>query len=173
MNVRLVKPTIELQDEYMSFYEEWGGSGEEFIPWVIGKDPTDFGEMVKELQNAEKGIGLRPGWVPDTTYWLVNSERRVLGAVNIRHDLTEHLRNVGGHIGYGIRPSERKKGFATKVLELSLVKMKALEINKVLVVCDEVNVGSEKTILNNGGVRDEDYVDENGNVVRRFWIEIS
>ena len=65
-------------------------------------------------------------------------------AVNIRHSLTEHLFNAGGHIGYGIRPSERRKGYATKLLALSLEKAKELNITKALVVCDEVNTASEK-----------------------------
>ncbi len=95
-----------------------------------------------------------------------------MGAVNIRHSLTEHLFNAGGHIGYGIRPSERRKGYATKLLALSLEKTKELDITKVLVVCDAVNTASEKTILHNGGLRDDDFTEEDGNVVRRYWIEL-
>ena len=170
MKVELIKPTITFQKEYLSFYDEWKTSGETFVPWVIGKDPTDFNGMVNELLRAEQGIDLPEGWVPDSTYWLVNEDHRLLGVVNIRHELTEHLRNAGGHIGYGIRPSERKKGYATKLLQLSLEKTKEIGITSVLVVCDEGNIGSEKTILNNGGVRDNDFIEEDGNVVRRFWI---
>jgi predicted acetyltransferase len=80
--------------------------------------------------------------------------------------------NCGGHIGYGIRPSERRKGYATKLLALSLDKTKELGIQNVLVVCDEGNVASEKTILNNGGIPDTSYVEEDGNVVKRFWIQL-
>ena len=99
-------------------------------------------------------------------------KKRVIGAVNIRHQLTEFLFNGGGHIGYGIRPSERKKGFATKALSLSLEKAKELGIQKALVVCDEDNVGSLKTILKNGGMPDQDYIEEDGTIVKRFWIEL-
>ncbi|MGK9486801.1 GNAT family N-acetyltransferase [Bacillus tropicus] len=172
MNVSLLTPTTDLQDEYLDFYNEWKDSGETIIPWVISKDPSNFPAMVQELLDAHNGVNLPQSWVPDSTYWLVTDNNRIVGAVNIRHSLTEHLFNAGGHIGYGIRPSERRKGYATKLLELSLEKTKKLNITRALVVCDEVNTASEKTILHNGGVRDDDFIEEDGNVVRRFWIEL-
>ncbi|MDE7554171.1 GNAT family N-acetyltransferase [Bacillus tropicus] len=172
MNVSLLTPTTDLQDEYLDFYTEWKDSGEMMIPWVISKDPSNFPAMVQELLDAHNGVNLPQSWVPDSTYWLVTDNNRIVGAVNIRHSLTEHLFNAGGHIGYGIRPSERRKGYATKLLELSLEKTKKLNITRALVVCDEVNTASEKTILHNGGVRDDDFIEADGNVVRRFWIEL-
>ncbi|MGB8954787.1 MAG: GNAT family N-acetyltransferase [Tumebacillaceae bacterium] len=171
-NVFLVKPTTELQKQYLEFYQEWKDSGEEMIPWVIQKDPSDFPAMVQTVLDNEKAEGLPEGWVPDSTYWLVTEDQEVVGAVNIRHWLNEKLFNGGGHIGYGIRPSARRKGYATKLLAMSLEKTKELGIDRALVVCDATNEASERTILNNGGVRDVDYIEEDGNVVRRFWIEI-
>ena len=168
--VKLVKPSVDLKPAYLSFYEEWKASEEEMIPWVIGKDPTDFEGMVSSLLEAEKGIGLPEGWVPDSTYWLIDEEYRILGVVNIRHTLTNHLMNAGGHIGYGIRPSERQKGYATEILRLALEKTRELGINRVLVVCDAINIGSEKTIRKNGGVEDNDFVEDDGNVIKRYWI---
>ncbi|KXY36227.1 GNAT family N-acetyltransferase [Bacillus sp. FSL K6-0067] len=172
MNVSLLTPTTDLQDEYLDFYNEWKDRGETMIPWVISKDPSNFPAMVQELLDAHNGVNLPQSWVPDSTYWLVTDNNRIVGAVNIRHSLTEHLFNAGGHIGYGIRPSERRKGYATKLLELSLEKTKKLNITRALVVCDEVNTASEKTILHNGGVRDDDFIEADGNVVRRYWIEL-
>lgn len=171
-NVYLIKPTVDLKSEYLSFYQEWVDSGEAMVPWVIGKDPSNFQEMIQSLLDAEKGVNLPVNWVPDSTYWLVNEDRKVIGAVNIRHRLTENLLDCGGHIGYGIRPSERRKGYATKILALSLAKARELSIQKVLVVCDKENLASEKTILNNSGVADTDYVEENGNIIKRYWIEL-
>ncbi|MGX5559870.1 GNAT family N-acetyltransferase [Bacillus thuringiensis] len=172
MNVSLLTPTTDLQEEYLDFYNEWKDSGETMIPWVITKNPANFPAMVQELPDAHNGINIPETWVPDSTYWLVTDENKIVGAVNIRHSLTEHLFNAGGHIGYGIRPSERRKGYATKLLKLSLEKTKELNIEKVLVVCDAVNTASEKTILHNGGLRNDDFTEEDGNVVRRYWIEI-
>jgi predicted acetyltransferase len=166
----LTKPTPDLRQQYLAFYQEWKESGEAMAPWVIHKDPTDFEAMLEFLLGNENGLNLPEGWVPDSTYWLVSDDHKIVGVANIRHRLTEKLLNIGGHIGYGIRPSERKKGYAKMLLKLSLAKAGDLGIDKVLVVCDETNVASEKTIIHNGGIPDIDYIDENGNVIKRFWI---
>ncbi|RXJ04304.1 GNAT family N-acetyltransferase [Anaerobacillus alkaliphilus] len=173
MTVYLIKPAMEFRNEYLSFYEEWKESNETMIPWVISKDPSNFEEMLQFLANNEEGIGIPEGWVRDSTYWLVNESERVIGVVNIRHELTEHLLTRGGHIGYGIRPSERKKGYATVLLKQSLEKAKEIGIERALVVCDERNVGSLKTIVNNGGVPDSDFIEKDGNVIKRFWIDVN
>ncbi len=168
----LIRPSLDYQFEYLSFYNEWKDSNEDMVPWVISKDPSNFQDMLQSLFDAEKGENLPENWVPDSTFWLVGENKKVIGAVNIRHRLTETLFNSGGHIGYGIRPSERRKGYASKLLALSLEKAKKLGIQKALVVCDEDNIGSLKTIVNNGGVPDTDFIEEDGNVIKRFWIEI-
>lgn len=172
-HIRLVKPAMQLKNAYLAFYEEWKESGETMIPWVIERDPRDFEAMIQFLENNEKGVGLPEGWVPDSTYWLIDGKDRVLGVVNIRHDLTDFLRNAGGHIGYGIRPSERQKGYATELLKLSLQKCRELGIEQALVVCDDVNTASRKTILNNGGIEDTDFIEEDGTIVKRYWVPVN
>ncbi|WP_226035148.1 GNAT family N-acetyltransferase [Aquibacillus saliphilus] len=168
----LTKPTVNLKEEYLSFYQEWVDSGETMIPWVIEKDPTNFEEMVQFLTDNHNGTNLPEGWVPDSTYWLINENRQIIGVVNIRHQLTEFLLYQGGHIGYGIRPLQRRKGYATKLLSLSLEKAQDLGLTKLLIVCDENNTGSVKTIINNNGVIDKDFIEEDGNIVKRYWIEL-
>ncbi|MFD0710492.1 GNAT family N-acetyltransferase [Paenibacillus sp. GCM10027626] len=168
--VFLVKPSIEYQAEYLDFYEEWKTSGELIVPWVVSKDPSDFEGMLQFLLESENQEALSENWVPSSTFWLVTASKRVVGAVNIRHSLNEKLFNCGGHIGYGIRPAERRKGYATKLLSMALEKTKELGIGKILVVCDESNIASEKTILKNGGMPDTSFTEGNGNVVKRFWI---
>lgn len=158
--VYLSEPTLELEKEYLSFYQEWVESGETMIPWVISKNPSDFPRMVEFLLKSAQEDGVPDGWVPASTYWLVNDERKIVGTVNIRHRLTEHSFNAGGHIGYGIRPSKRRKGYATQLLRLALEKAKVLGIKRALVVCDETNTGSKKVIRNNGGIQDKSFIDE-------------
>jgi len=156
----------------LDYYQEWKKSGEDMIPWVISREPSEFEEMIAWLHDNEKGINLNEGWVPDSTFWLVSENKRILGVVNIRHKLTEYLMNRGGHIGYGIRPSERKKGYATQLLSLALNEAKKLGIYKVLVTCNASNIASERTIIRNEGIADNDFIEENGNVVKRYWINL-
>lgn len=94
-----------------------------------------------------------------------------MGAVNIRHRLTEKLYNAGRHIGYGIRPSERRKGYGTILLKLALLKAKDLGVEEVLLVCDYDNIGSKEIIISNGGITDSDYIEEDGNIMKRYWIK--
>ncbi|RGL38922.1 GNAT family acetyltransferase [Paenibacillus polymyxa] len=170
--VRLVEPQQGWKDAYLSFYEEWKKSQEHMVPWVISIEPYDFEGMLTFLSQQKNGIGLSEGWVKSSTYWLVDADDQVVGAVNIRHDLNEHLLNAGGHIGYGIRPSARGNRYAVTMLALALGKAKELGISKALVVCDSDNISSKRTILRNGGIPDKDYIEEDGNRVNRFWIEL-
>ena len=112
------------------------------------------------------------GRVPDTTLFCLDKDRNIfVGAVNIRHYLNEGLLRTGGHIGDGIRPSERRKGFATAMIALALEECKKLGIDKVLMCCDKDNIGSAKSILNNGGVL-ENEVEEDGHLEQRYWIKL-
>jgi hypothetical protein len=90
--------------------------------------------------------------------------------VNIRYYLNAFLLHEGGHIGDGIRPSERRKGYATELLRLALIECEALGIERALVVCDRDNVGSAKAIQRNGGVLENEYVNEEGKIEQRYWI---
>ena len=96
----------------------------------------------------------------------------MVGAVNIRHYLNEKLLFDGGHIGDGVRPSERRKGYATKIISLALDECKNLGINKVLITCNKDNIGSAKSIINNGGILENEVVDEDKQVVQRYWIKL-
>ncbi|NEU26948.1 GNAT family N-acetyltransferase [Paenibacillus polymyxa] len=170
--VRLVEPDQDWKDAYLLFYEEWKKSQEQMVPWVISIEPYDFEGMLTFLKHQKNGIGLSEGWVKSSTYWLVGADDQVVGAVNIRHDLNEHLLNAGGHIGYGIRPSARGNRYAVTMLDQALGIAKELGISRALVVCDSDNISSKRTILRNGGIADKDYIEEDGNRVNRFWIKL-
>ncbi|WP_223879950.1 GNAT family N-acetyltransferase [Paenibacillus spiritus] len=168
--LRLVRPSGEYREAYLDFYREWKESGETIVPWVVDRDPVDFEAYLLFLEGMEKREGLPENGVPSSTFWLVGRTRRVLGAVNLRHELNEWLLQSGGHIGYGIRPSQRGRGYAAVQLALALEQARERGIPRCLVVCDRDNLPSERTIRRCGGERDEDYTEEDGNVIRRFWI---
>ncbi|ASN03559.1 GNAT family N-acetyltransferase [Virgibacillus necropolis] len=165
--MRLVRPSIEWEKEHQDYAAEWGSS--RMVPSSYSLDGHEsYKDYLNALATREKG---NDHWLPSSNYFLVNDQDRVLAMVDIRHDLNDFLFNVGGHIGYSVRPSERRKGYATLILAEALKKCKKLKIDRVLVTCDEDNIGSANTILNNGGIEDKSFPEEDGNVKRRFWIE--
>ncbi|WP_227394715.1 GNAT family N-acetyltransferase [Jeotgalibacillus aurantiacus] len=169
--VTLVKPSAALADAYQQYQEEWTQAGEKMIPTATQPAPVPFAERLIGWDNDETGTNIPPGWVKASVFFLVDEKGRILGASHIRHDLTEDLLKVGGHVGYGVRPSERQKGYATEILKQSLVEVRKLGIKEVLVTCNDDNIGSAKAIEANGGVRDQDEIEEDGTVIRRYWIK--
>lgn len=172
MSLFLIEPTIEYQEEYIQMIEEWKATGGRMVSFVLRYDYSDFPQFLRKMNDLKEGIHLAENTVSSSTYWLVNAERTVIGAVNVRHRLNERLLRFGGHIGYGIRPSMRRKGYATELLRLSLLKAKDMNISKVLITCDKDNAGSAKTIMNNGGVLDSEELFD-GTEIQRYWITIT
>lgn len=133
----------------------------------------EFEPYVRKLHDESEGKQLPKGYVPQTTYWLVDGTE-FIGRINIRHELTPFLLRIGGHIGYDIRPSKRKLGYGKKMLALALPKAKALGITKVLITCNETNIGSQKIIEANGGIlENRESQGENLPLKLRYWISLS
>ncbi len=169
---KLVKPSLEYKDSFLeaeSEYEKEGKPRHASPTSTFRELETDFEKYLKRVSDDEKGVNMKEGYVPCTASWLVDNGK-FIGSVNIRHRLNEHLRNIGGNIGYSIRPSARKNGYGTKILELALPAAKSLGIDKVLITCDDDNIGSAKIIEKNGGVL-ENKVEHEGKLKRRYWIE--
>ena len=169
MQLKLVKASPEYKKQITEMLDEWYAYGEKIIPYAIRRlDYHDFEYYYRNLEVTDT----REGLVPDSTFFCLDEERDIMvGAVNIRHYLNEALLLNGGHIGDGVRPSERRKGVATKMIRLALQECKRLGINKVLMVCDKDNIGSSKSILNNGGVLENEVVVD-GAIEQRYWITL-
>lgn len=171
--LRLIKLTKEYEKELGEMIDEWKKDQEENhtdgSPWAIFKnDYHDFDHYLEDLDFKET----KDGHVKTTTLFLLDDERnRLLGAVNIRHELNEHLLQFGGHIGDGIRPSERRKGYATKMIGLALEECKKLGIDRVMMSCTKGNIGSAKSIMNNGGIKENEVMEDDGTILERYWIE--
>ncbi|WP_025028447.1 GNAT family N-acetyltransferase [Caldalkalibacillus mannanilyticus] len=170
-DLRLVEPSEEYKAEYLNMIQEWEKTGERMVPFTLRYDCSDFTLFLQEMNHLKVGENVNERTGNSSTFWLVHSNKKVVGAVNIRHKLNDSLREIGGHIGYGIRPSERNKGFATLQLALALIKAREMGLDRVLVTCDKENIASAKTIVNNGGRLDsEGLVD--GMLIQRYWIEM-
>ncbi len=168
MNLKLVKASQEYKKQICDMLDEWYATGEKIIPYVIRK--TDHHDFENYLANIEVKIAGN-GLVPDSTFFCLDTDRNIMvGAVNIRHYLNEALLLNGGHIGDGVVPSERRKGIATAMIALALVECKKLGIDRVLMVCNKDNVGSAKSIVNNGGILENEIVVD-GITEQRYWIE--
>lgn len=112
---------------------------------------NDFSQHLVSLINHSKGINLPEGWVPYSTYWLFVNEKPV-GVSRLRHTLNDYLKELGGHIGYAIGKNERKKGYGSEILRLTIEKAVGMNINKLLLTCTSSNFGSQKVIKKNGGL---------------------
>jgi predicted acetyltransferase len=170
-STRLIKPSTRLEASHRSLIREFADRGEELVPWVLAEVGDDFEEYVTRLEQHSNGVDLPHGFVPSTTYWLIDTSEEILAVSNLRHDLTPLLLDYGGHIGFGVRVSARRKGHATEILRWTLIEARAIGIDDVLVTCDKDNLGSAKAICNNGGeLWDERYMRERSRTLQRYWI---
>jgi predicted acetyltransferase len=168
---QLIKPTMRLRKSHESFVAEFRKSGEEVVPWVLDRVGKSFSKYITWLELNSQGVGLPEGYVPNSTFWLVDSNDEIVAIANLRHELTEDLMKLGGHIGYGVRSSVRRKGYATEILKQSLQEARLLGIGNLRVTCEKENLGSSRAIVRNGGqLDDEEYMPERGCVVQRYWI---
>ena len=174
--LKLIKPDKKYYKQYKEMMDEWNMEGSRITPWPLHMKyhtPKYFDEMLKKIEDAEKGENLG-GYAPSTTYWLYDDKRDILiGASNLRHYLTEEGLKTWGHIGYGIRPSERKKGYATQLLKLTLEKAKTKNITKVLLGAYTGNIGSWKVMEKCGGKLENIVIEEEtGLPIKRYWISV-
>ena len=171
MSTRFERPHAALADSYRAMIGEFHDRGEELIPFPLSFDNADFAAFLAKLDASSRGQGIPADFVANTTFWLVDERGEVVAVSNLRHALTEKLRIEGGHIGYGVRPSARRRGHATEILRRTLERAKALGIAEALVTCAKENMGSRGAILRCGGrLHSEDFVEARGEVVQRYWI---
>jgi len=170
--MELIFPTAKLKEAVMAYRQGFFDHGEMKIPGSAGLGKvTDYETWLTEKIKAQTEAN--EGWVPHSIYFAVVNGK-IVGNINIRHELNDALRFDGGHIGYAVHPTERCKGYATKMLALALNKCREpeLKLNKAMVCTAQINIASQKTITNNGGILESKYVNENGTECLRYWIEL-
>lgn len=141
------------------------------VPFVLNYDADDFTSLVKRLKDDVQGSGMPAGFVPHSTFWLVKDGSYMIGVSNLRHRLNDRLEREGGHIGLGIRPSERGKGYGSLLLQKTLIRAKAMGMDRVLLTCNKDNHPSARVIVKNGGVLDSEEETKDGRgITQRYWI---
>lgn len=173
-NITLTVLTPELHDALLEMAAEYHAAGEERYTYASpDMSWEDFTALLQRLDEDARSEDVLSGRAPQTTYWLVRDGHELIGSSRLRHLLTPLLEKEGGHIGYDIRPSQRGKGYGTQILRLTLEKARELGLERVLVTCDDDNYASARIIEKNGGVlMDKVLLDESGELVRRYWIEL-
>ena len=168
----LVKPDLSYADEIIKYKEE-SLAESPIINGSAGLDRFSSIEVwLEELKKRSCEDTVPKGLVPSSTYLGVREkDNYIVGMIDIRHYLNEYLTQVGGNIGYGVRKTERNKGYAKQMLKLALEKCKELKIKKVLITCDEDNIASEKVILS-ANAKLEDIRNVDGENKKRFWIDL-
>jgi len=170
---KLVTPGEEYLESYL---EACRGFKAQCVTLFSLHDPDAFEEwrhtLFKRFEDQRLGVGLKEGYVPSTTLWLVERGEFV-GAGNIRHHLNAALERFGGHIGYAVRWDKWGMGYGTVQLGLLLEHAAKLGIGRVLITCDEGNAASARVIEKNGGVYQdtiENVVDGVVRFTRRYWV---
>ena len=172
-------PSIDRKEEALEYLQEHVQFGSRLNGTGRLKDclkGLTYEEWLDDVINCqEKSYAEAKNLVSATTYFSIReSDNKIIGMVNLRHYLNDYLKNFGGHIGYGIRPLERRKGYAKIQLYLTLLEAQKLGIDKVMVDCIQTNEGSEKTIQALGGVFDRQVYEENRQVtLNNYWIDVN
>lgn len=171
----LIAPDVALHEEWLRAHREWkdehqDGSG------IADGDEVDsaagFAAFVTRLRDEADETRALPAGRVHCSYWWITEGRTVVGAVALRHELNDFLRDAGGHIGYSVRPSARRRGLARWALAQALRRASGMGIDRVLVTCAVGNDASRRTIESAGGVL-EDVRDTVLGRVQRFWITSS
>lgn len=165
------KEIEKLALEFQEANDEYPFEGVSDLKKVIN---NSFEEYFNGLEINKHIDEIYPTYANQTTYVLADDSNHIYGLINLRHELKGKLMEVGGHIGYGIRPSERKKGYATLQLKLILDKLKELNINQALITCRENNIASKKTMEKFIGKKDTLVPSNHEGIMEyRYWIDVN
>ncbi|HEY1085369.1 MAG TPA: GNAT family N-acetyltransferase [Candidatus Saccharimonadales bacterium] len=157
---------LDFRQEFLDSYHEHHIPGARAL--AVSDTYEQWLEHIARVQTQPE-----EGEVNATQYIAIDEESgKVVGVIQLRHRLNDHLLNVGGHIGYSIRPSERRKGYGKKMLELALEHARTLGIHDILLTCDASNVASASVIERNDGKLENILETPEGLLKRRFWIKL-
>jgi predicted acetyltransferase len=173
--LRLVEPAVEYAAAFIEMAEDFQAAGELRYERILPILRSDFAVYVELLQQAARGEALPPDYVASHEFWLLEeSTGRILGAIRLRaKEMTPLMEQINGQVGYNIRPGARGAGYATRMLEMLLRKIKEEGWARVLITCNSDNIASARVIEKNGGRLENQVIEaETGRLISRYWIEL-
>ena len=170
----LVPPSEAYASEIAAYREEFLATGDSMDGCGSLRRIEDPIEYIERSQAMTRKETVPEGLVQATQFLYVrSSDCRVVGMIQVRHYFNEYLEKYAGHIGYSVRPSERRQGYAKAMLRATLPFCKEIGLDRVLISCIDGNIGSEKTILSCGGVYESTvYLESEDVYLKRFWITL-
>lgn len=170
--IHLRQPEAFDREQVMAYRKEFLAIDSRMDGTCALNEYDDFDAWLANVRRYSSPETTPAGKVPSTQYLALDENEHLVGMVNLRHCLNDYLLEFGGHIGYSVRPADRKNGYAIQMLKLALDEAKALGIDRVRIACDRYNIASAKTIQANGGVLDgERYDPQDSTLTQRYWIE--
>ena len=171
----LVRPTDVYAEQIVQYRKEFLDNGDSMDGCGSLRTLENPYKFIEKCKKCEDINTLPDGKVVATQFLFIRkNDNKVLGMIQVRHYFNDYLSKFGGHIGYSVRPSERKKGYAKEMLNRALEFCREINLEKVLITCIDTNIGSEKTILANGGTYESTIYEPNECInLKRYWISLS
>ena len=167
--MRFVLPDAEHRNDVLAFYREFENAGETCIGF---RYHDDYDMWLRDMRNRKTATDLPEGFVRENFY-ICYEDDALAGVFSLKFELTDYLLSYGGHIGYAVAPSKRRRGIATEMLRQGIGIAAEFGFDRLLLVCDDDNCASEKVIIKNGGVYENKLYDDEENVyVKRYWITL-
>lgn len=169
--MKLLRPSMEYKQQILEYKNEFMQNGDDLAGTSYLQKYDVYEEWMKFVLDNEKE-GTKHTEVTASVFLAIREEdNKLVGMINIRHTLNGYLYNFGGHIGYSVRKTERRKGYAKEMLKVALAECRKLEINKILLTCDANNIASIKTIKSCGGILENEVLNDK-TLIQRYWIEL-
>ena len=174
MNVSLVRPALSHGPDFHAYLSELERADGEIIPASCQLDGTPYEAWLRELEAFRKKDTCPDGYVPADTFFAIDENGALVGAINIRHELNEYLLDTGGNVAYSVRPRCRNRGCAKAMMaKIKAYAKTELSLDRLLVTCNKDNAASAKTIIASGGVLEDERMDKSdGQLTQRYWIEL-